>query len=332
MEEWIKENYEKAALGAAGVVAVAVGAIILFGGGGDSGKKDRAPEVNNSTEISSFVELSQTLKDRKSKVAITGGDLDVFIGKDLYARKGSTDPVDLEVSADVHPGIKNSIFIDNPELDPSFENSPKLDVDGDGFSLLEEVKASTDPTKADSHPDPLEKLLVTKVDAFVYRLRWSEFAKPQITLRYLDINGGQTAEQAKPGDVLFKEGPMKGRFQLSERQKLNDPNGREQDAYVLTDLSDFKKGKQLKVYRRGLTEGTNQFSDFSATLELGALGQKGKVFTLQEGEAFSLPYDKAATKKPYKLKSIESDGANYTLLFESTEGDKKSHKLNIAAK
>lgn len=321
MESWIKENYEKVAVGGAAVIALAVGASILFGGDDAAAKSAKSNATDNNTEIESFIELSKTLERRTGEIAVDKDTTEVFVGQDLYAKQGSNEPVDLRVSAPVHPGIPNSWWI-KYDLDPGFVDAPERDPDEDGFSNEEEHTADSSPIDDKSHPELHEKLLAGEVDAFRYRIRWSEFAQPQITLRYLDVNGVQTSQQAAVGDVVFKEGPMMNRFKLGERTKANDDRGREQEAYTLLDQSPLKKGRELTLLKRGPAGGSNEFSDLSATLKLEALGQGSKSFKVEEGEKFSLPYDAKATSKPYRLKEIKPEsGGSYTLLFEYTDSE-----------
>lgn len=334
MGDWIKENYEKAALGGAAVVALAVGAVVLLGGDDQNNVRSRGGAPDNNTDIPAFSELAQVLEQRQGKVSMIDTQTDVFVGQDLYAKENSEQPVDLEVSPPVHEGIENAWW-KKYDIDPGFANAPSRDADNDGFTNREEHDEGTNPVDASSHPELIDKLLANEVDAFRYRIRWSEFAKPQITLRYLDINGVQVSEQAAPGSVVFEKGPMKDRFKLGERVELEDPTGKMQDAYVLTDQSELRKGQKLTLFKRGLTQGSNEFSDKSVTLRLNALGKSGSAFKLEEGERFSLPYDPDAAEKPYRLKSIERQGDSdtYSLLFEyeNKGGQKETHRMEAKA-
>lgn len=332
MESWIKENYEKVAIGGAAVIALAVGASILLGGDDASKSSGKSVTADNNTEIESFSELSKTLERRTGDIAVTKNSTDVFVGQALYAKQGSNEPVDLEVSKPVHQGIENSWWI-KYDLDPGYADSPERDPDEDGFTNREEHDAETSPTDAKNHPELHQKLLAGEVEAFRYRIRWSEFAQPQITLRYLDVNGVQLSQQAASGDLVFKEGPMKNRFKLGERTEATDTKGKVQDAYKLFDQSPLKKGRELTLLRRGPDNGSNEFSDLSASLRLNALGQGSKPFKVEEGESFSLPYDADAKAKPYRLKKIEPGGSgSYTLQFEYTDSEGKVEEFERQGK
>ncbi|GAA5495651.1 hypothetical protein Rhal01_01830 [Rubritalea halochordaticola] len=332
---WAKENYEKAAVGGAAVVALAVGAIILFGGDKASKGGGRVPEPNNDASVAAAGRLDSALELRDAGIKIDdivdpdGRKLGIFVGQRLYVKTGSDQPIDLySTEEEVHPGIPNRWWIEH-NLDPGYANAPERDPDGDGFTNMDEATAKTDPNDAKAHPLPIKKIAADSVEEFKYRMKWSALGGDDISVYYRDIAGTKLSQQVKPGDKFFDKEPMNQRFQLDKKTQVTDDRGMQQDAYEVKDLHPLKQGRTLLLLYRGKAAGENEFSDYSANLRLNALGQQDKTFKLEEGESFSLPYDPKAAVKPYKLKSIKPDGSgSYQLEFEYEEdGQKKTHTI-----
>lgn len=334
---WIKENYEKAAIGGAAIIALGIGAAVLLGGGEETGKAANAGAPSEDVSVAAAARLGQALETRKGEIKVDeivdagGRSLGIFVGQRLFAQQDSDTPVDLHITEKpVHEGIPNQFWL-KYELDPGYANSAERDPDGDGFSNLEEAKAETSPIDAKDHPALIDKLEAVQVEQFKYRMRWSEFAGEQITIRYRDLANNNFSTQVAPGDVFFDQEPMNKRFKLGQRKNVQDERGMAQDAYEVEDMSPLHKGRTLLLLRRGPENGENEFADSSATLRLAAIGQQDKPFKLQEGESFSLPFDPKAAKKPYRLKSITPEGNGFKLEIE-IEGQAETIPLQAQGK
>lgn len=87
-------------------------------------------------------------------------------------------------------------------LDPLNASDGAGDLDGDGFTNLEEFLAETNPNDAGSMPDPIVKLRVAAVKAIPFYLRFksvSEFAGNQMRFQ---LNHGGDTDFVKVGDVV----------------------------------------------------------------------------------------------------------------------------------
>ncbi|MGB0991092.1 MAG: Amuc_1099 family pilus-like system protein, partial [Akkermansiaceae bacterium] len=148
---WVSENYEKAAIGGASVVALALG-FLAFKSQGDSSKAyEREPvSKKNDTEIPGKDRMGEIKKSLSVEHIIherniNGRKVNLLTGVPLYIRKGELKkPVDLMNSENVHNGMKNQWFADN-DIDIGFSDSPDRDPDNEGFSNREEYEAGTDP-------------------------------------------------------------------------------------------------------------------------------------------------------------------------------------------
>lgn len=334
---WIKENYEKAALAGGAVVAVGIGAMIVFGGGEPVSADAKKFTQHDDVDVKTLAEIDAVLQQR-TESAMIRPKVDLFVGQPIYKKLGSSEPVDLLESPPVHEGIQNAWWRKHG-IDISYANAPERDHDKDGFTNQEEHDADTNPASKESYPNPLAKLEGDGVSSYKFRMRWSEFGSDTVTLRFIDTQGNSLSEQVKHGGVAFSKEPVEGRFQLAaERVKETDSKGQAQDAYYLTDnLPNYKgtaKAKKL-LLRRGPLRGQTEFQDFSVSMRLNALGRESEVFTVGEFESFSLPYDPAATEKPYKVTSIKEQAGQpgaYAVSIEYSAGGSTSSKQFIVNK
>jgi len=192
---WISDNYEKAAIGGAAVIALAFGASIISnkgaveeGFGRDSVKRNDDVSVPGLPKIKDVeVSLGKVRVHPKPKTK-AGREVNLMTGVPLFAKRGQLNPVDLPVSAPVHPPIPNSWWLNN-DIDPCYSDSPELDPDEDGFSNKEEFLAKTDPNKFDSHPNLITKLNVVSVKTTHAHLKPSDYGGGKMKFK-LQTSGG----------------------------------------------------------------------------------------------------------------------------------------------
>lgn len=313
---WLKENYEKAALGGAVAILVGVVATSFLGGNGETSDRALSVDVDNDTGEELLTEVKKVLDAREIPAQIRpklvdGREVDLFVGQALYMADGSNDPIDIYAAAPVHQGITNEWWR-KYGIDPSFANAPERDQDKDGFTNREEFDAQTHPGDETSYPSPLVKLLGENVNVFKMQMRWSSFDEKSITLSYQDNERVKFRDRVRLGESFFaKEGAsFNKRFVLSPKVfKKVGPNGREQEAYEVEDTTPRYKGtskQNFTMFRKGpKAQGYNEIQDRSVTLRLHALGQEGSSFVVKEFEKFSLPYDANAKISPYQVTKVE---------------------------
>ena len=345
---WLKENYEKAALG--GAAAILVGVVATSFLGGDSKPSDKAlpVDVNNDPGTELLAEMASVLEARQNPAGIRpklvdGREVDLFVGQALYMADGSDVPVDIYDGANVHQGIPNEWWR-KYGIDPSFANSAERDEDKDGFTNREEFDGQTHPADKTSYPSPLVKVVGSGVDVFKMQMRWSSFNQESITLYYQDNKRVNFREQVKHGNSFFvKEGEsFHKRFVLgaSSVRKLDPVTGREQDAYEVEDTTPRFKGtpkQKFTLFRKGAkAQGFNEIQDRSVTLTLHALGQEGSSFVVKELEKFSLPYNPNAKSRPYQVTKIEpivGQSGTFTVeIIGNIKGESVSKTLTVSMK
>ncbi len=312
---WVKENYEKAALGGAAAVLIGVAATCFLGGGDPVSDKAKSFDEPQGPSTEALTELALVLDTRQVPAVVRdksekGREVNLFVGQRLYMTDGSTELVDLYESGPVHEGITN-VWWRKYDIDPSFANAPERDHDKDGFTNREENVAQTNPTDASSYPALLSKVVGNTVDVFKMQIRWSVFDDKSVTLYYQDNKRARFNERVNFGATFFEKPneAVKRRFMLEEGAvKAVDQRGREQDAYVIIDKTSRYKGtdrEKVTLLRRGpFNGGFNEIQDRSVTLTLHALGKESESFVVREFEKFALPYDAKAKKCPYQVTAI----------------------------
>lgn len=339
---WISENYEKAALGAAVVVTLSLG---LFGwqnlnsveevfdsvpkGGGNN---DAA--IKNSDTVSTAIS-SFDLERKWIKGEDGGRSVDLFTGVPLFVNKNDlNNPVDLPESDDVHPPIPNEWWIEN-RIDPGFGDSPQRDEDEDGFSNLEEFLAKTDPNDNRKYPSLILKLSYVGDESVRWVLRPGfDDGNGAFSFKYEDTagraNNTGAANPIAPGELLFKNEPMEGRFKLIEsvvRKEKKERIGIEVDVTIVRveDQKPNKKGTVYEIPSQFNTGLARQFSHFDRTaiLSLEALGMSGQEFKVEEQTEFPLPPD--AEEKRFKLTEVTAE--HIVVLEKLEDGKTLTHKI-----
>lgn len=312
---WIKENYEKAALGGAAVLLAGIGAVTFLGGDKQVSAKAMAYDHSDDPGTERLSDLAAVLEVRSAHASIrpkvvSGREVDAFVGQALYQSENSDQPIDLYESGPVHAGIANAWWREH-QLDPTFANAPERDADKDGFTNREEFEAMTNPVDPSSHPSLLAKLTGDGVGVFKMQMRWSVFDSETITIYYQDTKRARFNERVTLGGEFFarENDSVNARFKIAaEQTKATDVRGRQQDAYVITDLASRYKGtdrEKVTLLRRGpKSGGFNEIQDKSVNLRLHALGKSGESFEVNEFEKFALPYDPAAKVKPFQVTQI----------------------------
>ncbi len=344
---WFSENYEKAALGGAVLVAIglsygglrSLGSVEELFGSTPDGKGPNDASVEKADEV--LTATSSFEIEKKWVQAEDSGSrpVDLFTGVPLFVdRDNLKQPVDLPKSADVHPPIPNKWWIQY-RIDPGFADSPSRDEDGDGFSNLEEYNGQTDPADKRKYPNLIQKLAYVGQESIEWVIRPSGYPsdqtpEPNMGFEYNDSerksNRVGIAEPIAKGGLFFAEDPAKGRFKYLGTEKQVQRNERiQQDEVVwIVKIEDQKLNKKGKVYeipdnfKRGDASKFSQY-DRTAILSLEALGLNGQQFKVEENVVFGLPAD--AEQKRFKL--IEVSAEQITVREALEDGTTRDHRI-----
>ncbi len=344
---WLSENYEKAALGGAAVVALALGVVALNNKAGlteaftlGSHKKNKETGVTGLADMER-VKKSLGTEHFINQADVDGRKVDLFTGVSLFAKKDAQDrPVDLLKSEPVHQGIPNTWWL-KYGIDPGFGDSPDRDPDKDGFTNREEYIAKTDPTDFKDLPNPVHKLKVASVKTTQVHIKPTDFGDGNSVFKLESKSGKRVNRMApkpvKPGQVIQFLGPlMQKRFKYAAIEKEELPNGITESIWVIEDLKPNKEGKKYRFDKRGNMPGApgRQFGIMDSTVEfsLQALGQEGKPFNLEENTRFSLPFDAKAKDKPYLLKKVDRENLRVEVEYTDKAGKKQLHVMSYTKK
>jgi hypothetical protein len=342
---WFSTNYEKATLGGAAVIALALGwlgwsklasvdevfATSISGSGNDN------PAVKDADLVPKAL---QSLKLDRTWSQASDGDrqVDLFTGLVLFVKKDQPDKaIDMLKDAPVHPPIPNQWWVEN-RIDPGLSDSPQLDPDGDGFSNLEEYNAKTDPNNAKVFPELVAKLHYVKDDSLIWVLRPSFEMDGKFPITYEDSknqkNKTTSGEEVGKGELFFKKAPMDNRFKMLGAEKRSQMNPRinateEVTIVKIEDQRHNKKGTVYEFLSPLSEERRNEFLQYdrTAVLDLQAIGYQGREFKIEENTSFALPPD--APKKNYLLKKVTPDAI--TVEFKAADGSTKSIEIKKAA-
>lgn len=193
------------------------------------------------------------------------------------------------------PEIPNHYLLENklPFLDSTL---PRRDLDKDGFNVLEEYQAGTNPQDDESHPAYSNKLKFLKRQSQVYRIEF--VARPdeqRFQLRRLP-----SSKWPKRNNFYVKVGETTEDKQIrvdSLTEKVaKTTDGIIVDASVLT-ITFLPTGKKHQIVRNVTEEIPTYFA------ELRLDHHSGKSFYVKEGDEFVVPGD----LEKWTLKSVEEE-------------------------
>lgn len=317
---WLSQNYEKAAIGGAAVIAIGVAALgwskvggvddDFSGNGSQAGNRDASvAEADRVPQAKASLQLNRVVAPADAN----GRLVDLFTGVPLFVdRDAPTKGIDLPTSPPVHPPIPNEWWLQH-KLDPGFADSPHRDADGDGFTNLEEFEAGTDPNNQESHPTLVAKLRYLRDESLQWVLRPGIEDDGGFAFEYGDNQGGVNrapiSRIVKPGEMFFTDGVMKDRFKLlgSERRDEINPRTSATETRTWVRVEDLRENKKGTIYEIPALFPRDRQDDFlqfdrTAVFTLEAVGQEGTEFQVEEFTTFSLPPGSGADD--HLLKSV----------------------------
>jgi hypothetical protein len=318
---WLNQNYEKAALGGAVVVALGlafwgwskVGAVENDFTADPRGSGPSDPSVAQADRVAQ-AQASLGMQRVWTPGDVEGRQVSLFTGVPLFvSRDDPSKVIDLVTGTQIHPPIPNAWWIEN-RLDPGFGDAPQRDPDEDGFTNLEEYTAGTDPNDPTSHPPLIRKLKFVNHDSLMWILRPSfQQDEGSFPFAYQDDRGGVNkmgaAGAIAPGELFFGAEPMQNRFKLLGHEVRKELNPRTNAEVTVTwvRVEDQRPNKAGMTYEfpapfpKGREEELAQF-DRTAILSLEAIGLFGQEFRVEENTRFSLP--PKAGGNDYLLKTV----------------------------
>jgi len=185
------------------------------------------------------------------------------------------------------------------------------DLDGDGFSNIEEFMADpkTNPSDPQSHPPITAKLRVLNIVPDPFKLRFKSVVKlPDGTLNFgLNLRGGAKTYFAKLGQEIKGEGFKLVKYEpKTEKKNIPGVGMREVDVSVLT----LQRGDKLIPL---VKDQDVQWDEFTAQL----------LFTVDNSK-YVVKIDRLIDLKNEKFKVINIDIKNQSVLLESVNDGQKT--------
>ncbi|MBP5510955.1 MAG: hypothetical protein J6Z49_08560 [Kiritimatiellae bacterium] len=199
-------------------------------------------------------------------------------------------------------------------LDPKNPADAKEDMDGDGFSNLEEYQAKTDPKSATSHPSVLVLLRVKEIRAkrMPFILTARNLMPDGIQLVFnTPMAHGQSTIYAKTNSVIGQTGYQVVKFVVSSKKERNQLKGFMEtiDTSIAT-VKRLSDGKEFEI-RMGDKRHVETDTEAVITLPLDK-----KDFPVMEGTSFKVRED------TYRVLVIDTGKKSVLIENEKTKQQK----------
>lgn len=303
--DWLKKNFDRAALVAVGLIALAGAAFIVlkttsFADEFEGRNSGVRPDNNVPPPAIEVVKKRIEMIVKPTEWGTHSGSLFV---SEPYLIKDGANPVNPLAAGEppLHPPIANE-WIKKYNLDFADANLPNADPDGDKFSNIEEFNGKTDPISAQSKPGFITKLRLETIIRTPFRLKFS--GKPEPGIFEINTRDLKSPTQfLKLGDQI-PNSPYKI---TNYEEKFIDRNGLQLDDSSLI-LLNTESGEKI-------TLNVGKEADYPLLSGRFKNLFNGDVFEVKKNDSFSVKPD--ATVK-YKLIDISDTEA----VIESPQGDK----------
>ena len=319
---WIKKNPAQLSLAIAALVMIVVAFLLFSNASGFSAQFQdayRTPSEDNKippTDIQIVADRIDALSKPASwSPGAKAGSL--FVSPKYLIVPSEKYPVRPGAEGQpLHPPVHNSYIIDHG-YDITSSTVLTDDTDKDGFNLLEEYAGkdwiqstvppalepdSTDPTKAESHPDYYARLYLVKVHKVPFRLLF----------RAYDGNATRCTIQVNPldrgGKTVFTELGEKvtGTDWKFESFEVKDKGEKDES---VANMVNVKTGTKLPLVLNVLSNSPESFAVFSYRwVAFG--GQPTKDFVKRKDETFTLDPE---PDKTYKVLDIQDTSVEVLL-------------------
>ena len=293
--DWLKANYDRAAVMAAAVFLF-ISALAIWWGAIQFGNRLIPPSAARPKTASQppvAVELDRAAEQLEKPLqwkASTRSGLFVpekhFIGPDGM-------PATLQ-NTQVHAPVPNEWF---EKYGLAIEDADALeqDPDKDGFTNLDEWQGNTDPTKAESHPDYTTKLRLVSATEEPFRYIFSSRTREKFGINSTDES--EPTQFLKVGDVI----------RGTDFKIMNFTEKNERNQYGMKmDVSELLLEHQQNHAQLTLVKGKVATSPQSVVRFLYSWGGR-KEFEVRKDQEF--PLATAEGNRTYKLTDVRPDKA-----------------------
>ncbi len=220
--DWIKKNYDQAALGACALLLCALSAFLIFQVMAfqhvfDDLKNPSSISRNVApVDASTLAKARQALDNPAQWTPPPKGSL--FVSDPYIVFNGQlVDPKTTPIQ--FHPPVPNQWFFDHG-IDPLEPTALEDDPDGDGFSNQDEFTWKTDPQDPKSHPAYWTKLRLARFIKIPFRLKFAAYDADSFQINTLDVK--QPSQFLHIGDDIAG---TKFKILSFDKKSHTDPNG-----------------------------------------------------------------------------------------------------------
>lgn len=315
--DWLKKNYDKAALGALALILLACSGFLIMSAMSFpevfSGRNTAKPQNNNIPPLP-IDQLRAAVKLATSPSTWTAGHQgslfvsSPYVLKEENGEKFLFSPLKAGGDQQMYPPIKNSWLVQY-EIDYS-EDPRDLDPDEDRFSNLEEYNEGTDPKNARSLPGYQTKLRLVKFIPKPFRLvfKGSPDEGKTFAINTKDLNGrtqfltigdmikgapykilSYEQKSGKKNDIdvdlselVIENTDTHKKIVLVNGQEANDPTSIGEFRYRY-DNSDMKLTKDEEFILKPETDRKYKLIDISE--------ENAQIQDLKSGDKFTIPRD-----------------------------------------
>lgn len=297
--DWIKKHYDGVVLAVAALIALACATVALLGVFSFpdifAERNSAKPRDNNvaRAEIENLVKAAESISQHPKW---EGHDGSLFVSR-VYILKGGelVDPI--EGDRPLHPPVPNEWLL-KFDLDYTQMDILQTDVDGDGFTVLEEWRAGTDPVDPNSTPPLWTKIRLKNFERIPFKVKFSGTPDggETFTINFIDdrtqptqfLTLGQSVNIAGVPYTLTKFEP--------KRTVVNEI---ERDVSELT-IENKATGETIILVNDQIVDSPTTFATFINLLD-------GKLIeNIKRGETFFLPQEPETT---FQLEEISEEQA-----------------------
>lgn len=299
--DWIKQHYDRFILLLLGLGLIA-SSLVLFGKTREFPKRFESvlAKVEPGTAFKpaevTTLENSIANVDEPSLWQSHPGSL--LVSRKYLVQEGKlVDPLE-GGGITIHPPVPNEWLLEH-QLDLLNSNILNEDPDGDGFTVLDEFHAKTNPQDKASHPPYHTKLRLKQALLRRFRLKFAAYVDDSFQINTLDLR--QPSQFLKLGDTI--SGTKFKLLSFEKKTVINENTGSEQDISELTVQNEDTQENVVLILNQ-VVDSPDSFADL-------VLLWDGSEYRVKKDQTFAL---KVEPEVEYKLIDIRPNQAVITNL------------------
>ena len=337
--EKLKQNYDRVILIVIGLVTLVASLMLImksFAIGEkfqdvEEGGGDELPE----TPVEKVVAASEHVGTDKKWVTPIADDSEklfrLFASIPIVNKDGAPKPIDLfDESTPVREGISNKYIMEH-RLPYRRDDMAGLDLDGDGFTILEEYTlGGTDPRDKNDFPDATHKLQLAEISKEDYVVMFASAAGGSFSVRRMDPPGKRLERDQKWSvwvdlNATFPDKTTEAnRFKslkFEEKDVHNAATSQNRTNVGVLTVEDSATQEKIELIQRGRTNIPIYRASFIYGGPGGDAEVAGKEF--EKGDTFTLN----GTIK-VEITKVTAEQVDFTAT--DGEGNPKSHSRNLS--